>query len=86
MMLRERSKGITKGREKTEYEKMIEAQRRLGITDVTRNNKRKIQSLISNGVVIDPDAPKKPKLDKAETIQKELMEDLLAYIKTHPYS
>jgi hypothetical protein len=42
MMLRERSKGITKGREKTEYEKMIEAQRRLGITDVTRNNRRKI--------------------------------------------
>ncbi len=43
MSLRERSKGITKGREKTEYEKMVEAQRRLGITDITRSNKRKIQ-------------------------------------------
>lgn len=65
---------------------MIEAQRKLGITDITRGNKRRLQSLIESGVVIDTDAPKKPKLDKAETIQKELMEDLLAYIRNHPYS
>ena len=36
--------------------------------------------------MIDPDAPKKPKLDRADTIQKELLEDMLNYIKSHPYS
>ena len=59
----------------------------LGITDITRGNKRRLQSLIESGGVIGTDgAPKKPKLDKAETIQKELMEDLLAYIRNHPSS
>lgn len=65
---------------------MIEAQRMLGITDITRGNKRRLQSLIESGGVIGTDGPKKPKLDKAETIQKELMEDLLAYIRNHPSS
>jgi hypothetical protein len=63
---------------------MIEAQRKLGITDITRGNKRRLQSLIESGGIIDTDAPKKPKLDKADAIQKELMEDLLAYIRDHP--
>ncbi len=66
---------------------MIEAQRKLGITDITRGNQRRLQSLIDSGGVIDVDAPKnKPKLDKADAIQKELMEDLLAYIRNHPFS
>jgi hypothetical protein len=37
-------------------------------------------------VVVDVNVPKKPKLDKAENIQKELLEDMLSYIKSHPYA
>ena len=45
MQLRDKSRGIHKPREKTEYEKMIEIQQRLGIgtTLRTRDAARKIE-------------------------------------------
>ena len=46
---------------------MVEAQLKLGITDLTRTNTRKLQKAIENGVVIKTDE-KKRKLDQAETI------------------
>ena len=71
MQLRERSKGISKDHEKTEYEKMIEAQHRLGIgfdaMRTTRGEGRKLMSIFK-----EPTQPKQatkaPKLDSTQKI------------------